>query len=533
MSNTLTLKRSAFRQKVRLCEKVLEVDSMQGNIALYVAFILPVTMVLLIVSIEISSWQYLREEAQREADRIVLQAAQQLPYAEDVSATLLAEAERFNQSRATSPNGNLTIPIEQIGRSISPSMVSLRIEGVQRSSLDFLMAAKTGERVLFPVAQEARARVVPVDAVLIFSDARSLRPLVDIANPPSSNWGAATDWPLSPYFNFALAPGIDFSLFPPPVAPLSWPEWWLDANFNTPAFQRWLTQLCYNPSITPLKSAALMVADTFSVSNENRLAVYASPGDRSGPQSPGYSEIRSLAFPGDPRGRDRIFWSNYFEAQTGNSDEGCLYYGSRRYAADNPYAIPRHGVSALSESACDTVIENPPESSFHYPSPLNSRLSSCFRQDGGALLRELIYYRAVREHAHEIGAANIARSFRASVGALLEEDWIDRGSSVNLRSSLAANSVKIVIIISDALPDSADPVMSEALGYLANDNRMKAYIIGYNHQGLNQISRNFLAASIATYEGIPGVIFSLADETNLQALIRGILIAERRVVLSS
>jgi len=507
-----------------------------GNIALYVMFILPLVMGLLIIVIDISSWQFLREEAQREADRIVLQVAQQLPYTDLAQASLAQVVSQFNQSSFLR-GSTLRIDPASVPSSVLPSRVRLRVDGVQNSLIDgFFSLFNAGQLVSFSVSEEASARLVPVDAVLIFSDAVTLRPQVPIglAEIPlsSASWGDPLSWPPSEYFSFIPPPRIIPQ--PNPVAPLAWPRWWLSDQFNNPEYRRWATQLCFNPALSPLKFASMMVVDAISVSSENRVLVLASPGDfPSSAESPGFSVIGDRSFT-DESSR----WSNYTEPSIGNSDEACVFYAdTANLGSTSRYAIPLHPTASISTSECGAIIETIPfgDSRGHYPNPLESKLSECFRSEGGPRLRESIYYRSVRANVHDLDAQNIARSIRAGFTSLLEQDWegVNINPDAGSRGGLLGSNSKIIIVLSDALPLATNSLMEEIISYLEENEGIRLYLLGYRHQGLNASLTSVLDQALSSYANIPGVDTFSVNETDIQPYVQGILLNERKVVLSS
>lgn len=511
-------------------------ETESGNIALYVMFILPLVMGLLIIVIDISSWQFLREEAQREADRIVLQVAQQLPYTDLAQASLAKVVSQFNQL-SFSRGSTLRIDPASISSSVLPSRVRLRVEGVQNSMIDgFFSLFNSGEIVSFSVSEEASARLVPVDAVLVFSDAVTLRPQVPtgLADIPlsSATWGDPLSWPPSEYFSFIPPPRIIPQ--PNPVVPHAWPSWWLPDQFNNPEYRRWATQLCFNPALSSLKFASMMVVDAISVSTENRVLVLASPGDYPPtPMSPGYSVIGDRSFT-----TESARWSNYTEPSIGNSDEACVFYADAgNLGSSSRYAIPSHSTASISTSECGAIIDTIPfgDSRGHYPNPLESKLSDCFRSEGGPRLRESIYYRSARVNSHDLDVQNIAKSIRAGFTSLLEQDWegISFNPDAGLRGGLLGSNSKIVIVVSDALPLATNSLMEEIITYLQENEGIRLYLLGYRHQGLNAALVSILDQALASYTDIPGISTFSVNETDVQRHVQGVLLNERKVVLSS
>jgi len=191
------------------------------------------------IGIEVSQWQYLREKAQSEADKIALEVAQYLPFKEAAFNNFLVRANAFN-----SRSENLKISLDGFSldsadsQEIDAGKIRIRITGQQDSVLDSLLAAVTGEEVIFPVEQTASARVVPTDFMLVISDDISMRPAA------FSTFGNELEFPQSSYFNQISLPALRVS--PPPTPPRAWPEWWNPTTFNNVEFQRWSTQLCFN-----------------------------------------------------------------------------------------------------------------------------------------------------------------------------------------------------------------------------------------------------------------------------------------------
>ncbi len=500
-----------------------------GNVAFYVLFVLPVAIALLMIIVDISSWQSLREEAQSEADRISLQIAGHLPFASAARSAFAQSASEFN-ARAASKGSSLRVLEEDPdafagGAFVGESRVRVVITGAHASMIDFFLRAFTNQEMVLQVRQESEARLVPLDSVLILSDGISLRPSVppNLADFSSGDIGYASfggefDWAPSEYFTLAPPPLIKPS--PEPAPPFGWTDWWKPAQFSLPEFRRWVTQTCYNPANMPLKLSGIMIADTIQASPLNRIAVMGTPGDQPGVAP--YSFIKGIS------ANDLPFWSNYFESPSGICDEACVYYShfSSRYAL--PESFSEHS------RECDELFSTNPltDPNGHYPNPFQSKLSDCFLQRNISL-REALYYRAVRGNSHEPDFSNISRTARAGASLLIEEEKLSVETSAVSRGNLAGSASRIVFLLVDALPDIAETEMQEVLEILEHDERLRMYVLAYVHPGLTEDAGALLQARSLQYDLIPGISSFFVDESSIFQVVQSILAKERKVVLAS
>ena len=333
-----------------------------GNIAFYVAFVIPISLVFIIIVIDISQWQFLREEAQRDADRTALELSNFLPNEELVASVSQQKINNYNSAstnlKISSINNNTPL-----GSNFSADSISIEITGKHESITDTLLSAATGNEVVLNVSQSATARVVPYDVMLVFSDAVSLRPQA------FTLYGSPQEYPASEYFNLIALPTISVS--PPPTPPRGWPNWWDPAVFNGSDYKRWATQICFNPMTLPLKHSLLMMIDQLGGSTRNRLGVYATPGDAN--LGVGFSVIKEFSFLDNANNNTR--WSTYFEPDVPNSDEACLLYSHAEIGMQN-YAIPEITSFVAHRSGCQNVI-------LRNPSPLQKNCQSTNRNRYG------------------------------------------------------------------------------------------------------------------------------------------------------
>ncbi len=405
-------------------------------------------MALLMIIIDISAWQSLRQEALRDADKMSMFVGRYLPYEDSAKQAFIQYANEYNESSVLQGR-NLRVLLDEGDYFISPSSVRLSLAGAHSSMIDFIFQAFRGEQMILQVREESEARLVPIDSAVIFSDALNLRPLVpfnldDYASSDSgyASFGDAFEWGYSEYFN--LAPRTNIVPSPEPEAPFGWRDWWESEQFNKQEFRTWLTQSCYSPVITPLKLAAGTIADAILQSPVNKLAVMASPGDN--PDISPFSIVKAIDF------QSRPLWSNYFESPSGICDEACVYYSS----FSDKFSIPL--IDYSTEQTCEDIFDINPltDPDGHYPNPLRSKLSSCFN-NGELSIWEAIYYRSVRRFTHEADFSNITNSSLVALSMLIESEKEDKETSVTNRGNLSSASSRILFLLVDALPDVSIP----------------------------------------------------------------------------
>lgn len=497
---------------------MLSVRNQKGNITFYLAFVLPITLVFLIIAIDITQWQFLREEAQREADGIALELAQYLPHKELAENAFNIRANDFN-----SRSDNLKVSLETLqAGNLDAGSLQIRVTGQQNSIADTLMAAFTGQEVTFPVDQTASARVVPYDLMLVLSDAVTLRPQA------FNTFGSPSEWPESDYFNFISPPTI--SVNPPPTPPRGWPNWWQTSVFNDTNFRRWTTQLCYSPVTLPLKQSALMLIDQVGAAPQNRIGVYSTPGDIF--LQVGFSAIKELSYFDSTL--YPVYWSNYFEPDVANSDEACLLYSHQELGLSRYLISPNISSWNQSNNCAQAIAVNPfSYPTGHYPNPADTKLSTCFI-NGGVSLREAVFYRAVRMHPHELGASNVSRAINSAVGRLVEEEKVDPDSDLVKRKGLVSSANKILVVLSDLIPNANDPNIQEALNGFLSDQKIKIYIFAYNHQALDSVTKDFNIQNVSSYNGLSNsrLFAKIVNESSMVQEVGAILANEKRIVIS-
>lgn len=495
-----------------------------GNIAFYALFILPIVMVMLMIVIDVSHWQALREEARRHADRIVLETAQYLPSKQDAEAVFQSQANFFNQSN----NLNLTIDASaaEVSNRVRPSSINVNVAGSVESGFDYFLQAFTGSGTVFPINETASARLLPTDLVLIVSDSVNLRP------PAPTLWGSQLDWPQSEYFNFILPPTV--SIDPSPQPPLAWSNWWSPVEFVPNRYMKFATQLCYNPVVMPLKHASLLVLDAISVNEENRLAVYVTPGDipSSVVGGAGYTILKDYKYVDEPN--SLVTWSNYFEPDIAHSDEACVLYAHPE-ANNSRYNIP-DSTTWTSPNSCPQVVLSGlfTDPRGHYPNPYLSYVSDCFKQ-GGMSIREAIYYHGVRRNQHEVSLGNISRSIFQALTTIVETEKITTAANTTKRRGLVRDSSKVVLLISETLPLIASPDMQRAIALVNEVSNLKIYLVGYYAAEMPVAIQQELVLRQQEYQNLLNerIQVEIAGPSDIQDIVVSIINNEKKVVLSS
>ena len=250
-------------------------SSERGFFAFYLGVILPFVLTLSILLVDVSSWQLLRERAQREADRIALQAAKLLPN--------IAAAENFVLNAADAMQGFrlARLPDGAPSVSLSNSELRLSLEANYVSNFDWILRSVGLPKLTFSLVESSRVGLVPLDVVLLVSDSSTLAPR------PFEAWGESKLWPAS--IAFEQGRGCEF-VFLELCSPLG--ESCL--RNSREAVARWATQRCYNPVLSAVKLAAIELVSHFSLSPDNSLSLVFT-SDSSSLRAHHYSTCFSLA----------------------------------------------------------------------------------------------------------------------------------------------------------------------------------------------------------------------------------------------
>ena len=408
----------------------------RGNITLYVIVIIPLVLSLAVLAVDVSRFHILRDAAQKEADRIALQAAQSLP---DVGRArgLIIESAASLQELELAKGEDLSPVLE-----ISNSRVALSLQGDVTALLDIFMRKADGSGHVFRVNESSEAQLVPSDTVLIMADASSLRP------PKGENWGEESLWPASQYFNYVQPPALEDLPAADTADARYWPQWW--KSWQSSAYRRWATQSCYNPLYSGLKSAAISFIDTLGTVDTNRLSLLFTPGDI---PADGFTVSCRLDFLTGGKSEVQARWLAYFEAQSFISDEACVYFGDPGLTSSANYQMPSEPSFAPVKTGSDCLSkynELDLGQSYFLPS---GKLSECFTTKE-LTLREAVYYHAARSYAHDPLGKNIVRALEQAYLQLLIADDEQKQLADARRGNLADKALRKVVLLTDYLPQA-------------------------------------------------------------------------------
>ena len=371
----------------------------QGNAMLFVLLCVPVVLSFAILVIDVSRYQSTRESVREFADKAVLDAARFLP--NQLAVKSLIEDKINSQQQYFLADLKMTA-----------ASVSLTIDSRVDSLFDFFIASATGKKQSFSLREQASALVSPLDLVLIMPDGRTLRPAV------GENWGAASDWPASTYFNFVSAPTLSNQS----QAEYVWPEWW--KQFGADTYRRWTTQSCYNPVYSAVKSFVISLQDTFSAFANSRIAVIAVPGE-----DPllGYS----LLSPINQELADNKL--SYWENENYLSDELCVLMADRRYSIFNNI-----------QSSCDALLTSNGTGNIFYPRAL---LSDCVKE-GGLSSRETVYYHSATKNMLRADRSDILASIKTALSQIASQPKIEM---LEARANLLTSPRREIILLTDVV----------------------------------------------------------------------------------
>ncbi len=418
----------------------------QGNITLYAVILIPLAISLAVLAVDVSSYQILRNTAQKEADRIALQAAEFLPDT-DAAQRLVLESVSKLPALDFQRKEDLSPVLE-----VSSSRVSFSLQGSVPAALDIFMRKSDGTGHVFTVSESSRAQIVPRDYVLIIADALSLRP------PAGENWGDESLWPASGYFNYARPPVMSSTT---PFGGGGWLEWW--KAWDSVAYRRWITQSCYNPLYSGLKYAAISLIDALGAVDTNRISLIFTPENGS---AQGCSVSRPLGFMSAASGEAQARWLAYFEPESFVADEACVYFADPALSSDPRYMLtqaPSFISLAAGVQDCTTRYNQLLQGQGYFlPS---GTLSDCFVSQA-LTLREAVYYHAARNVAHRPQGENIAQAIDQDYLQLMVASEEETSQAAVRRGNLAYRASRKIVVLTDYLPSEDLPGFSDILARL-------------------------------------------------------------------
>ncbi len=434
-----------------------------GNIAFYVAVVIPVALTLCIIAIDVTAYQLKRVKLQKTVDELVVGGAQFLPNTEASKLYIYKQLSRYKefQIAPNKPQGNLLFEV-------TPSSISLTLHSYYNSSFTGFLPNSEDYRLEYQ--QHAAARLAPVDTMIVMADSNAFRP------HSQTTWGDPQQWPASKYFNFVEAPLINSE--EPILVNLSKRDWIPRAeDWETDLYRRWVTQSCYNPVWSSFKLAIIGLTDVWGEARDNRVGVISTPGENG---SRGYTVITGLASQNSEN--PQIQFGNYFESKNLLSDELCMLIGARHISDETRYSIPERRFQYSNQhtkSCIDSVDTSKVWGQLHFP--YRKFDTNCLKTNMS--LREALYYHSVRANAHFNNSENVKAALEASYSELLNYQLINSADIANLRRQLASYATRRIILISDNLPPL--DFVYNFVERLEGEPKVELIIVPIKHSGLS------------------------------------------------
>ena len=454
--------------------------SERGSTALYLVLLLPLLLALAALGVDVSGWNALRTDLQREAERLALEAARRLPNETAVSDFLTAEQSVLGESlliERFSPDGSRGAAVGvRVSARLKPGFASLM--------QSFLPSPQSS---VFAVRKEAIAQLVPTDAVVIMADSSTLRPRLMFGGDGAiagfeSPWGDESIWPASSYLACVLAPQVS------PALGWKWWELWNDVGFK-----RWMTESCYNPVLSNIKAATLEVVERIVAHRQNRLALLFTPGSSNRSSAVVSRHLTQSFSSGEQGGFVRAGlpsakWADYSEFERFLGDNACVLLSESTTAEDGVYSFDvgtrQHEVDGGED--CSSATKDFVCGLRHNP---QASVNSCF------LMENLTVYGSIYWHAARLGLAgetlypNIEEALTVAWSEIKtpESSESERVLGREERGEFADSQHRRVILITDFLPELIpDSRLEEILQSYAL-NHIELLIFAVKHQGLRAV----------------------------------------------
>ncbi len=481
--------------KLRQCSK-----NQRGNATLFVLAIVPLALSMSVLAVDVSRFQSLRERAQKEADRIALQAAKALP-----DQSLAHDIVRRNVEAIA----DLTIAKNATGEELlftDPHSITVGLAGSSEAVFDSFLP----QEQFFSFQEIATAARVPQDLVIIMADGHSLRPTA------RESWGASIDWPASGYFRFVSNPrpqGIPAAVTA--EEGVYWPHWWNE--WESEGYQRWATQSCFNPIFSSLKLATISLLDRVSAFSNSRAALIFSPGDDA---RLGYAVSRKLSLFQPMRAEAR--WFSTMELQTFFGDETCLLFSHPQTSADSRYQSPQRAEHSPSlvrvANRCADIFRTTGWGGLWYPS---GHLEDCFLEEKLSL-REAVYYRASRSTELPVDGSHILAALDEAVAELAAQPNADE---YTVRGNLALTPVRKIVILTDSLP-RADSEGFQRIHSQIKSLQAHVLVVSFRHSGLSELRERLLIEAEESFTQLDSNFVRLLAIQNESDLLSGELMEQ-------
>ena len=459
----------------------------RGSASFALLVILPAALLAAAALIDISGWYLFREELLLRLDVAALAAARHLPNQQRTKAAI---EQLLNDSPLT------TVNVEEEEGGIT-------VTGAFRYKAP-LSSFLAGRDQVFRVVATSGVEPAPVDYILVLPDGKSLRPgwrsagtRIEIEAP----WGDPVEWGAHPLLSCLGPPQryISHASFP-------WWEAWSDPNF-----QRWVTQGCANPVLTPLKRAAVAAVREISASSTNRMGLFFTPGNTDS----GVTVIRPLVGLTSPfldGGRPEARWLPTISNDLSISDEICALI---QPAAENSDA-----------SSCSPII-TPPRCGNPYSAI--GVINDCYLHSNYSLT-DAINWRAIRNDSVSPSVPDIVATIRRSIEHFSEQSSPPLDSQLQRRRHSSLNQPRQqIVLLTDYLPetDALSPILLSL-----KDRSISFAAITFAHRGLSSAAALQLnqRAEVLRALGYRVITTPSAEEVE-PLLLDELLISGRRYVL--
>lgn len=466
------------------------INAERGHAVLYAVLIVPFAFLLTTIAVDISAWNATRDKLQQEADRLAFQGLGGLPNMAEVQSRVQQAAQSLISAGV---DVEVFVPSAPVRSSVEVTLTSK-----YQPRFGLFSTAALGNA--FKIQRRGTAQLVPGDFVLIVADGATLRPPL-VAQPPTSArpysfpaWGAELDWPAAAYFNTVSAASVSIP------NELSW-DWWKD--WENPDFNRWATQSCFNPVLSPLKFAAIGISEALLSYGVNRIGFMFTPGERS---AQGFHVIRHVHGEDDDpalyqgqvggfpeSGRVAAGWSDYLELEQFLGDKACILFSDPFANISDRYAFTDDADS------CNARAEPVLERNNSHIHRLTQTFSRCY-DHSGVTLREAIYWNAAKLPLPTFSARpNIIASLRQAWSELTD----DRTLSVEKRKrgNLAHNSLRQILVLSDSLPNANDAELQQLLDNFQS-RHIQVTVAAFMHEGLNAAAAQDLRNNFSGWQNL-------------------------------